>query len=56
MSLLCTFKDRFGEGGVGEGVDQAKQLVVVELVLADSVKDALKLCVALFDVFQGIVY
>ena len=43
------FKHRFGKGGVGEGIDQANQLVVIQLVLADTVENTFKLGVAVFD-------
>ena len=55
QAQLLALEYRPGEGGVGEGVDQAQQLVVVQLVLADAVEDALELGVALLDFFQGVV-
>src|SRR5690606_20690806 len=44
-----------GKGGVGEGVDQPQQLVVFQLVLADTVENPLQLYVALLDLFQSVV-
>ena len=52
---LFAVEDRLGKGCVGEGVDQSQQLVVVQLVLADTVENALQLDVALLDLFQSVV-
>ena len=47
---------RFGKGSIREGINQADQLVVFQLILTDTVQNTLELDVALFNLFQRVVY